>query len=342
MDLATGRLAAQGLIDSDLTDPVAVTDRLLAIQAQDPRGARLAVRARLADTVEHPAASAVDEALNDRSLVIGWLNRGTLHLVLAEDYRWLAGLTAPRLLTSNRTRLKQEGVSAEQADRGVELIRKRLADGPATRAEIKAVLESAGIPVAGQALVHIIYLASLEGHLLRGPMAGKEQAFVLTEDWLGKTVPVDEEAALSELARRYLAGHGPASDRDLAKWTGITLGQARKGLEAIAGELIEASGMVDLAARTPAGEPTVRLLGSFDPILHGWESREWIVPGAKERGVVTTNGLFRPTVLEGREITGTWTLTSGEFAFSHFRQPTPTTAEALEGERLAVIDYLES
>ncbi|MDX6601518.1 MAG: hypothetical protein QOF13_720, partial [Solirubrobacterales bacterium] len=72
------RLTAQGLSGPRLKGPVAVAERLLAVQGQDPRGARLAVRAR----TEGLAASDVDRALSEeRSLLITWLNRGTLHLV---------------------------------------------------------------------------------------------------------------------------------------------------------------------------------------------------------------------------------------------------------------------
>ena len=77
------------------------------------------------------------------------------------------------------------------------------------------------------------------GHVVRGPFVGGTQAYVLTSDWLGGVDPVPREEALARLARRYLAGHGPADDRDLAKWSGLPLGDARAGLRAIAAELVE-------------------------------------------------------------------------------------------------------
>ena len=52
-----------------------------------------------------------------------------------------------------------------------------------------------------------------------------------------------------------------------------------------------------------------RLLGSFDPILHGWASREQFV--GTHQGVVTMNGVFRPTVLVDGRVVGTWTLDAG-------------------------------
>ena len=95
------RCAAQLLCGDPAGSAEEVVRRLLAIQAQDPRGARLAVRARSAGL----SASDVDAALARRSLVVTWLNRGTLHLVSAEDYWWLHPLTNPQLRAGNSRRL---------------------------------------------------------------------------------------------------------------------------------------------------------------------------------------------------------------------------------------------
>jgi hypothetical protein len=110
------RLASQLLAGKPARDPVAVTQRLLAVQGQDPRGARLAIRARSKGL----AAADVDRALSeDRSLLITWVNRGTLHLICSEDYAWLHALTTPPLLTGCMRRLKQEQVTPGAAERGV-------------------------------------------------------------------------------------------------------------------------------------------------------------------------------------------------------------------------------
>jgi len=86
------RLAAQLLTGRPATSVADVVERILAVQAQDPRGARLAIRSRSVGLT----AADVDAALNDRSLVISTLNRGTLHLVRREDFWWLHELTTPR------------------------------------------------------------------------------------------------------------------------------------------------------------------------------------------------------------------------------------------------------
>src|SRR4051794_12006810 len=177
------RLTAQLLAGEPARDPVAVAERLLAVQGQDPRGARLAIRARTTGL----SAADVDRALTqDRSLVITWLNRGTLHLVRSEDYPWLHALTTPPLFTGNARRLAQEGVDPNAADRGVALVERTLAEeGPRTREQLGEPLERAGIRTAGQALIHLLMLACLRGVAVRGPMAGGRHAYALVRDWLG-------------------------------------------------------------------------------------------------------------------------------------------------------------
>jgi hypothetical protein len=320
-----------------------VAERLLAIQAQDPRGARLAVRAR----TEGLTAADLDRALTeDRSLLITWLNRGTLHLVRSEDYRWLQALTTPPLLTSNATRLRQEGVDAEEADRAVAIVERALADrGPLTRFQLRDELDAGGIRTAGQAPVHLVMLACLRGIAVRGPMAGSQHAYALVRDWLGSPPrAVDRGVALAELARRYLVGHAPASDRDLAKWAGLPLRDARAGLEAIAPELEQSEGgVVRLRGRqstSVTAMPAPRLLGAFDPTLVGWSSREEIL-GEHESKIVS-GGVFRPFAMVGGRGVAVWKWTDGEVVLDPFAETSARASGALEREAADVARFLSS
>ena len=205
--LVAQRLAAQLLSGTPARSTAEVAGRLLAIQAQDQRGARLAVRARSTGL----SAADVDGALTrDRSVIVTWLNRGTLHLVRAEDYWWLHPLTTPPLLRGNARRLAQEGVPPQDAERGVAVIERSLtAEGPLTRAQLSERIAAAGVRTEGQAIIHLLALATLRGLTLRGPMASRDHAYVLVRDWLGAPPgPFDRDRALAELAARYLAGHG--------------------------------------------------------------------------------------------------------------------------------------
>lgn len=339
------RLAAQLLTGREARDPVAVVTRLLAVQGQDPRGARLAVRSRSRGLT----AADVDHALTmDRSLLITTLNRGTLHLVRSEDYWWLHPLTTPQLVVGNARRLDQEGVSPGAAERGVAVVLKALGSaGPLGRRELGERLRAADVPTAGQALVHVLMLAALRGHVVRGPMVGGEHAFVLVRDWLGAAPPeLDRDSALAELARRYLAGHGPAADRDLARWAGIGLRDARRGLASIGAGLEQRSdGLAALpgggtGARTPGTLPRPALLGAFDPVLLGWTDRAPVV--GEHHTIATSNGLFRPFVLADGRAVGTWSLQQGRVGVAPFA-PLPDDVErALALESADVVRFLGS
>ena len=332
------RLTSQLLAGAPARDPLAVVGRLLAVQGQDPRGHRLAIRARSTGLT----AADVDCALtDDRSLVVTTLNRGTLHLVRSEDYPWLQALTAPRMLTVGARRLAQEGLSESAVERGVSVIEDSLAEqGPLTRGQLRERLAAAVVPTEGQALVHLIMLASLRGLVVRGPMVGREQAFVLVSDWLGAPGPVDRERALAELARRYLLGHAPAGERDLARWSGLPLGEVRRGLGAIASELEErADGLLALRGHPPAAAlPPPRLLGPFDPVLHGWVSRDQILGANKV--VVTVNGLFRPFALVRGRAVATWRMPAGEAILEPFNPLSRADAAALRADAREVVRYL--
>jgi hypothetical protein len=319
-------------------DPLAVAERLLAIQGQDPRGARLAVRARSRGL----SAADVDRALTEeRSMLITWLNRGTLHLIRSEDYALLHMLTTPQLRTSSATRLAQEGLDTGGTARGLAVIERGLtADGPLSRRELAERLERAGVRTAGQALIQLLFRASLEGIAIRGPMRGREQAYVLVRDWLPDAAPLDRDRALAELARRYLAGHGPADERDLARWAGMPLRDARAGLAAIADQIeLRPDGLLDLAGRrTPRAEPTPRLLGAFEPLLLGWNSREPVL-GA-HAGRVVSGGLFRGFALAGGRAVAGWRVRGTEIELDPFAELEPEVATALAADAVAVRAFL--
>ena len=337
------RLTAQLLAGEPAHDPVAVVERLLAVQGQDGRGLRLAIRARSAGLT----SADVDQALTEgRSLLITWLNRGTLHLIEAADYWWLQPLTTPQLATANARRLGQEGVTPAQADRGVEVVVAAVESGrPQTRSQLRTQLDAASVPTRGQALVHVFMAASIRGLVVRGPMVDGEHAFVAVPTWLGaQPVALDREEALSRLARRYLDGHGPATARDLAKWAGITLGDARLGLHGIADEVTDrGGGLVDLGVREPSADPPPRLLGPFDPLLLGWVSRAELIgagPKTAHPQVATTNGLIRPVALVDGRVVATWGLARGAVTVRPWEPLTTAVRDALAREATDVLRFL--
>jgi len=302
-ELRRRRAAAQLLAATDGTPHGAVT-HLLAVQAQDPRAMRLALRARGAAS----RAAGVEAAFADRSLVVTWLFRGTLHLVAREDYAWLHACCGAQTAATTRRRLGGLGVDADATERAVAAIERALArDGPLARAELAERMRAAGVPAEGQAVPHLLAVAAARGIVV---LAG--DAFVLASDWLGPVAAGPSgDAALAELARRYLRGHGPATAADLAAWSGVGLRAARTGLAAIADGLDVDGDLADLAGRPPAPPSPARLLPAFDPYLLGWKDRSFAVPGPLARQVHPGGGIVRATaVMDGRAV-ATWGLRGG-------------------------------
>jgi hypothetical protein len=325
----SARLRAQLLSGPPARDPVAAAERVLAIQGQDPVGFRLAVRAR----TKGVSAADVDRALNDRSLLVTWLNRGTLHLIRSEDYPLIQAVTTPPLRTGSARRLAHQGFEPRAAERGVKAIEKALAgEGPLPSGELRKRLVAAGVAAQGQALYHLLFKASLEGLVVRGPVVGGKHAYVLVRDWLGEQKPIDRDRALPEFARRYLEGHRPADDRDLARWAGIPLRDARAGFAGIGRRRAE-------RRRASAELPPPRLLGAFEPCLLGWDSRADIV-GDAPKNLVTVGGMFYPFAMVGGRAVARWKLADGELELDAFRRVAKADREALERDAAAVRRFL--
>lgn len=315
LQLRLARVRSQHLTDDTRmsADVATVTRAVCALQAQAFDAARHQVRVRAAGLT----AGAVDRAFEqERSVVRTWLMRGTLHLCAADDLRWLVSVFGPAIDRFGASRRKSLGLDDAVCRRGVSVIRKALAHGPMARSQLRQRLVSAGVleePV-GQSLVHLIYHAAALGIVCSGPRMGRDDSFVLIDDWVPPSNGPSGEAAFAELARRYFAAYGPAGEADFAAWSGLRMTVIRPAMAAIAAELVEFPGPVrglwTLGPTRPDPEivrPVVRLLGHFDTFLLGYRRREhlggpdaeaWIHDGG--------GGWIRPVVCVDGWITGGW------------------------------------
>ena len=334
------RLRSQGLTGPRATRAEAVPARLVGVQAQDLAFARLAFRPRSTGLT----AVDVDAALGERALVWTWLMRGTLHLIAAEDAGWLLGLLGPTFAAKGRPRRLALGLDDALCERALEILRDVLAaEGAQTRATLAARLP---IDPGGQAPAHLLAYAALRGVICRGPLAGgREPTYVLLEDWLGgRRAPLDEDRALAQLARRYLAGYGPATAHDLAAWSGIGLRRARRGFEQIAAELCEATdaGFLLTGAGADASEGRqVALLGHFDPYLLGYASRDLVLDPRFAKRIQAGGGFIAPAILVDGRVAGTWRRGRRHW-LEPFTPPADDVLAALERERADVERFLAS
>ena len=239
---------------------------------------------------------AVGAALwQDRTLVKTWAMRGTLHLLPASDYSfWQAALSTQFVRFTRPSSGKAFGISPDELEELIEAVRRALADEPLTREGLAAtVARESGNPHLAHALSDnwgsSLKPAAFRGALIFGPSNGQKVRFTEPGAWLGPQEPVDPEPAAVDVARRYLAVHGPATRQDLARWWGVAPAAAGRLLGALGDEAIEvdvegdpmwmlAADAADAAAAPKA--KTVRLLPGFDQyVLAATRHAEKLMPG---------------------------------------------------------------
>ncbi|NMC80539.1 MAG: winged helix DNA-binding domain-containing protein [Chloroflexi bacterium] len=309
------RLKAQRLLSPDsgpTTGPAAVIQQVMGVQAQDLPAGRLSVRARSTGLTDAGVEQARGE---ERSILWTWCMRGTLHLVTAEDGRWLIPFLGPRLVASNRRRASQLGWDEERAAIAIGLLQESLREhGALTRPEVVRLLQANHLPFDGQATVHLLYRAVLQGALCIGAYRGKQRTYTLADAWLGEWQTPPPEEALARIARRYWAGYGPATVEDLACWSGLKIRDARQAWQLVADQLVEAEldghAVWLLKDQLPwLEEPfqsTVRLLPRFDTYLLGYLDRSLIVDPAYARRYIYSGGIIYPVLLVDGQALGTW------------------------------------
>jgi hypothetical protein len=350
---------------------VEVVRGLCGVHAQLMGSAELALWARV-DGLE---PGAVAHALwEERSLVKTWAMRGTLHLLPADELGLWHGA-----LGTHRHYLKPAwsrafGTSPEELEQLVQAVAAALGDGPLTREQLAAeVARRTGTPELGHRLREswgaMLKPAAFRGHLCFAPGDGPRVRFAHPERWLGAAPrPVTPEAALAEVARRFLAVDGPATREDLARWWAMSPAAAGRVLRDLGDEVaaVDVEGAaahalaVDVAgtagasgappggagasgaAVAPAPRPSVRLLPAFDQyVVAATRHAERLMPGPFRDRVYRPQGWLSPVLLVDGRMEGTWRHERRgrrlEVALAPFRpQPAGVREHAeAEAERLA-------
>jgi hypothetical protein len=316
-DLRILRLHAHRLRGPQAGSPVDVVRSQLASQAQNLNGALWSIGQRT-------VAASSDDLLADlaaATIVQTWTMRGTLHLVAPEDVRWMLALLPPRVHAGMSKAWRDAGLSAHILEAARELVAGELSTtGTLTRKALQDILQRRGIDATGQRGSHIIRYLAETGTIVIGAPDGKTQTFSLLDDRVPAAVPLERDEALQRLAARYIAGHGPATDRDLAWWSGLTLTDARLAITLAREELetISADEVTywidpalldsDLLGREPSRRRDGHLLAGFDEYHIGYANRTLILDD-RHRPLVGPgkNGLFNPPILIDGRIAGTWT-----------------------------------
>ena len=297
-DIARWRLRTQALVEPYAASADAVVGSLLAVQAENPVQSAWAVACRTAT----PDATDLADLLDDGRVVRTHVLRPTWHYVRAEDVGWLVELTAPRVRRTTGLQLRTNGFDDAAQDVLAAAVHDTLADSPdLTREELATALASAGHELGGQVLMLLLADLELQRLVVSGRPRDGLHTYALFDDRVPAPRRIEREEALAELVLRYITGHGPATTADVAYWATLTLGDVRRGLEAVQHVLasFEHDGRTYWNAPDheppPPGQmdPPAHLLQILDEIYRGYQDSRMVLDGdgVVPRGRETSAGM---------------------------------------------------
>lgn len=289
-DIARWRLRSQHLVTPHAASATEVLAHLLAVQAENPGQAAWAVASR----TRRPDARELDTLLDEGRVVRTHVLRPTWHFVAAEDIGWLLELTAPRIRPLLTRQLDQvHGLVGSRFTKVGAAVVEALTRAPdQTREEVAEHVRAAGVDPAGQLLGWLLMVLELDGLVCSGRPREGVHTYAAFADRVPSTPRPDRDEALARLALRYFTGHGPATERDLAYWATLTLGDVRKGVGAVRDRLtsFEHDGRTfwHAADQEPPGgrqRPSGHLLQILDEVYRGYQDSRMVLDVA---GVVPT------------------------------------------------------
>jgi hypothetical protein len=325
-DIARLRLHNQRIAGATFERPADVVAWMGAVQAQDYLGALWAVGLRMRKAVE----ADIERALANRTIIRTWPMRGTMHFVAAADARWMLELATPRIVANiAQCFLRRFGLDESAFARSKELFERALQGGKRlARTAMYKVLEEGGVSTAGQRGRHILWRLAQDGAICFGAREGKQQTFVLLDEWAPKTKRMSRDESLAELARRYFTSRGPATLKDFAWWSGLTITDASAGLEMVKRRLTQetANGQtywLDSPMQdTKDPSPAAYLLPAFDEYMIAYKNRSAVLDPAYTKQANSGNGMLYPTIVVDGQVVGIWkrTLKKDSLAISpnHF------------------------
>jgi hypothetical protein len=230
------RLHHQQITHPVARTPQAVVSHMLALQAQEYAMSKWAIALRMAGA---PVDADIERAFDAGHILRTHVLRPTWHFVAPADIRWLLALTAPRVHAASAYMYRQLDLTAAVFRRSDAILARALQGGRfRTRPALQAVLAKSGVKASGPRLGALMIHAELEGLICSGPREGRQHTYALLETRAPGAKRLTRDAALAELSRRYFATRGPATARDFATWSGLTLTDARAGIETLGSQYL--------------------------------------------------------------------------------------------------------
>ncbi len=308
-EISNFRLFSQKIALTEFTSAKEIVGWMGAMQAQDFAMAKWAIGLRLLDSTN----AKIEKALNKGEIIRTHLMRPTWHFVSADDIYWLLDLTSAKIKSATKSRDKELELSETIFTKCNNIIEKILFNGEhLTREELAKVFNSLNINTDNNRLSHILFRAELEGIVCSGQIKGNKQTYALLCDRVPHKKILSRDESLAELAKRYFTSHGPATLQDFVWWSGLSVTEARRGLEFIqSGFISETIGsskywFKDSFSSFRNNTNSVYLLPAFDEYLISYKDRSATLSLIHHKKAVSDNGIFRPVIVVDGQVAGLW------------------------------------
>lgn len=307
------RVYNQRLNHDKFKQPEDVVKYMVAMQAQEYAYAKWAIGLRMVS----PTDKAVEKAVAAGNILRTHVLRPTWHFVTPQDIRWLLALTAPRIDAGNAAMYKKQEIDTTVFNKSHDVLAKAMEGGrQLTRGAITEILNNAGIATNDLRLTILLMKAELDQLICSGAREGKQFTYALLDDRAPATPVLDRDEAVARLVLGYFTSHGPATINDFVHWSGLTVADAKTGIEINKAALINITvegktyWMHSDANPGITGKSVSCLLPVYDELISAYKNREAIVPAKylDKTGAIT----FFPAVMVNNQVIGNWSRTVGK------------------------------
>jgi len=307
-DVAARRIVNQHLAKQSVATGSEMVSSLAAVQAQDYVGAKWGIALRTTSATDADVEREVSEGRIVRTHIL----RPTWHFVAASDLRWMLELTAPRVRMAVASYDRKLGIDADVRRQMRNVVVQALRGGKhLTRGELAEALTKNAVRADGtQRLAHLMIHAELDGLICSGPRRGKQFTYRLVDECIPPTRYLMRDVALHNLATRYFTTRGPATEKDFAWWSGLTMADARNAVnsvEHLESEIIGGQTYWFIPARVSQRKPIAALLPAYDEYLVSYADRSATQRRVKPESVGESfSFLGRYVIIVDGQIVGRW------------------------------------
>jgi len=308
--IVSHRLINQQIVQTKFKKPRELVAWMGAMQAQDFVMAKWAIGLRLKGVKDGD----VEKAFNDGAILRTHVLRPTWHFVMPEDIRWMIKLTAPRIIPLLAYNNRRFGLDKKVFTRSNDALAKALQGGKQlTRDELRSVLQKERIATDDLRFIHLMIHAELDGIVCSGPRKRKQFTYALLFERAPNPKLIDQEEALAELTGRYFVSRGPATLQDFAWWSGLSMADAKKGVEMMRKDFKKE--VVDgreyfFTAASPIKRELLRstyLLPNYDEYIVAYKDRSILFDKKHSAKIaIRTNAIFNNSILVNGKLEGSW------------------------------------